>query len=72
MTLTSTGELLRFRCTSETQAKKDYLCDVLENHCECPSYTFKAKPSFICKHLRKARELVLDEMLEQIRKHQNK
>lgn len=56
-------EPMRYRVYSETSTGS-YLVDVEEDQCNCADYQFRLKR---CKHIRAAREVFLDQMLERIR-----
>ena len=68
------GECGRFWVTSEANPDQEHLVDLLDHECGCPSFTCRNRKyreqyghNFTCKHIRVARELFLNEILESLR-----
>lgn len=70
-------EHLRYKVPSESDPNiEPYLVDVLEGICDCPDYVKRRAgrtgPDRWCKHIHAARQVALDELLDNIRAHANK
>lgn len=71
----------RYLFYSDSQKGIAHMVDLIEGECSCQNFQFRIKPLLEkgileesdsvakCKHIKKARDLLCDQMIEQLRKN---
>lgn len=73
----------RFIFISETQKDTAHIVDLLDNECSCQNFQFRIKPLLDrgvinkddavakCKHMKIARDVLCDQLLDELRKQKS-